>query len=440
MRVWIDAAPPAAGISVFGMTLAERHVRAALRAGVAVERIVLDGGARGVDATAALLPPDLAGLPLDIVARSGDLAQRLAPLLAPDGAAVLILAGDSVADPRLLGELARERGSVVVTDHAAVPRALPELWSRVFGGWTAHGDGQSCVIRLEPGTALAPATTVADLGRQLLAAPVTRHFEAAGRDQHLAMQRRDVPFWIRAVPDDRARADVERFLFDASYKGSTDVFTRYVYPYLVWPMVLWCTRHRVHPNLVTAISIVATLAAVPFFCAGWWVTGLALAWLMSVLDSVDGKVARLTFTASKLGEVLDHGLDIVHPPLWYLGWAIGLLHLPPEAWLSGPAFALPLYQAAWALLALYVADRLVLAIYKARFRRGLHGHRPLDRIARSLISRRNVNLPLFTVALIVGWGEPAFWLIVWWQAATLLWHATRTAWILARRETPQPAG
>ena len=34
--------------------------------------------------------------------------------------------------------------------------------------------------------------------------------------------------------------------------------------------------------------------------------------------------ARLTFADSRLGNVLDHGLDIVHPPLWYAAWAAGL--------------------------------------------------------------------------------------------------------------------
>ncbi|MCB1006956.1 MAG: CDP-alcohol phosphatidyltransferase family protein, partial [Acidimicrobiales bacterium] len=118
---------------------------------------------------------------------------------------------------------------------------------------------------------------------------------------------------------------VERFLFWSNYKGSTDFMTRYVYPPFVWVMVRPLARLRVHPNWVTAVDILATFAAVPFFMAGAWVPGLALAYLMSVLDSVDGKLARVTFTSSKLGEVLDHGLDIVHPPVWYLawGWALG---------------------------------------------------------------------------------------------------------------------
>jgi phosphatidylglycerophosphate synthase len=197
-------------------------------------------------------------------------------------------------------------------------------------------------------------------------------------------------------------------------------------------------RLRVHPNTVTLVSIVLTFAAVPFFALGWWVLGLLCAYGMSVLDSVDGKLARLTYSDSALGNVLDHGLDIVHPPLWYLGWALGLagLGLRPTV---DHALAQPEIQAALVLIAFYVLDRLVLAIYKARFRRGLHAHAPLDGLVRTVISRRNINLPLFTVGLIFGLGLETFFFIVLWQVLTVCWHAGRTAWILLRGEKPAVA-
>ena len=50
---------------------------------------------------------------------------------------------------------------------------------------------------------------------------------------------------------------------------------------------------------------------------------------MTFLDTVDGKLARVTVTSTKLGNVFDHGIDLVHPPLWYLAWGIGLALEPP---------------------------------------------------------------------------------------------------------------
>ena len=86
--------------------------------------------------------------------------------------------------------------------------------------------------------------------------------------------------------------------------------------------------------------------------------------------------------------------------------------------------------AAVGMTVLYVLDRLCLMIYRARFKRGLHTHAAIDAFIRRFISRRNINLALFTVGYVVGLGVEAFYLIVLWQAATLAYHAGRTAWIL----------
>ena len=46
-----------------------------------------------------------------------------------------------------------------------------------------------------------------------------------------------------------------------------------------------------------------------------------------------------------------------------------------------------------------------------------------DRIYR--VSRRNVNLALFTVALPLGLAIPSFYVIVGWQAASAIFHLSR---------------
>ena len=55
---------------------------------------------------------------------------------------------------------------------------------------------------------------------------------------------------------------------------------------------------------------------------------------MTFLDTVDGKLARVTVTSSRVGHILDHGMDIIHPPIWYACWASGLIlnsKITPEA-------------------------------------------------------------------------------------------------------------
>ncbi|TXL74165.1 CDP-alcohol phosphatidyltransferase family protein [Vineibacter terrae] len=434
MHVWIDAAAAAPGVTVFGMSPIERHVRAALRGGVPAAHVVIDSGERPPPP----LPADLARLGLRLVGGQGDTGARLAAFTATVADTVFAVAGDSVVDPRLFVHLATRQVSLVVTGDTTVPRALARAWSAVYGGWSETGSAADCAVLLAPGVPVPAAADMHALGAGLLAAGTAQRLTAEGFDAHVALQRRDVPFWVRRIGDAASRAAVERFLFDASYKGSTDVFTRYVYPYLVWPLTRLATRWRVHPNTITWVGIVATFAAVPCFALGWWAWGFVLAYVMSVLDSVDGKVARLTFTSSALGNVLDHGLDIVHPPFWYAAWAIGLIGVSPQALWQGGGASDPLVGAAIALLALYVADRLVLAVYKWRYKgRGLHAHAPIDGAVRAVIARRNIFLPLFLAGVALGLGRETFWLILAWQAATVTWHAGRTVWILARKEAPR---
>lgn len=414
MRLWIDTAAADPSLRVFGMSLVERHIRGDRHKAAPLPAIV-----DGSEAAFAALPEELRRA--DVACRPGTapLGARLLAALRDGGGALLAVAGDVAIDQRLYGELRQRRGNWIATDEG----------------------GEVALLRLEDEAVLAALAEVADwptLIDTLLRRPDMNRLRQQDFTAHIAVLRRDLPFWLKPVRTEAQRAALERFMFEASYKGSTDFFTKYVYPPLVWLSVRPLARLRVHPNTVTWVSIVLTFAAVPFFALGWWLAGLLCAYGMSVLDSVDGKLARLTYSDSALGNLLDHGLDIVHPPLWYLAWALGLAGLglaPPLA----TAMDVPVMQAALVLVGFYVADRLVLAIYKARFGRGLHAHAPIDGLVRTVISRRNINLPLFTVGLILGLGLETFYLIVLWQVLTVLWHAGRTAWILLRGEKPLPA-
>lgn len=79
---------------------------------------------------------------------------------------------------------------------------------------------------------------------------------------------------------------------------------------------MWVT-----PNQVTILSIFLAIFAGLAFWGGYLVIGLLLGWVMTFLDTVDGKLARVTVSSSEIGEILDHGLDLVHLPLWYLACA-----------------------------------------------------------------------------------------------------------------------
>ena len=229
-----------------------------------------------------------------MVRNGGSVAQRIARSAA--ARRVLALDAQTVVDARLYDFV------------TAQPRDL------------AVEDGGAAMAWIADPAALA--SDAADLRSAL--APTLPRLTQAEFPGFIRNLRRTLPFYLFRVTSAEERAKVERFLFWSNYKGSTDFFTKYVYPPLVWVMVRPLARAHVHPNWVTIISIVLTFAAVPLFGAGYFLAGFLCAYGMSVLDSVDGKLARLTFTDSKLGTVLDHGLDLVHPPFWYCAWAYGL--------------------------------------------------------------------------------------------------------------------
>ncbi|GAB2179026.1 CDP-alcohol phosphatidyltransferase family protein [Dongia sp. agr-C8] len=408
MIVWIDAVAADSAPHIFGLSLLERHLHGLRLMKPAPSRIVVD------------LPPGAAEpklgdkrlyrLPLEWRRSAEPYAARLGQTLATAGQEpMLVLDAATLADHRLPASLATRTGSTVVLSREAQDRAAVLFLA---------GDPAPIAAAL----AANPANT-ATLGRQLVDAGSVPAFKDEEFSGFVRRLRRTLPYYLFAVDSAGRAAKLERFLFWSNYKGSTDLFTRYVYPPLVWIMVGPLARWRVHPNWVTAVGIVLALGAIPFWANGWWITGFIMAYGMSVLDSVDGKLARLTFTDSVSGNYLDHGLDMVHPPLWYLSWAYGL-GIATEGWGS------PLGQGAIAIFALYVIDRLVLKIYPYVFKRAFHTHSRMDGLVRSFIARRNISLPLFTVGYLIGLGREAFFLIVAWQAATTLYHAARTFWIL----------
>jgi len=402
--IWIDACSSDPKRTLFGMTLLEHLLRSVVTAGLeppSVEVALSESGP--IPEVRADL---LERLPVRFERGSEPVGARVRRANAASGARpLLVLAASDVVDPRILAHLAGAPVDLVFFEPDAPSRGAA---FRLPADAEGPEDSETSVR----------AVAEASLGRGDLKA-----FDPADFDPYVRKLRRELAPYLFRVDDDASVARVERFLFWSNYKGSTDFMTRYVYPPLVWAMVRPLARRRVHPNWITGINWLACFGAIPFFAEAQWVPGLALAYWMSVLDSVDGKLARLTHTTSTIGDLADHGLDIIHPPFWYLAWGYALG--------GGTTAALP-FQAALVNLGLYAADRIVTAIFRQRTGTSIHGVTPLDVRMRTVISRRNVNLALFTLALAVDavagthvWALGAFYFTIVWQGLSLLWHTQR---------------
>ena len=214
----------------------------------------------------------------------------------------------------------------------------------------------------------------------------------------------------------------ERRMFDGAYKGVTDFVTKRVWPWPAFHVTRLCARLGIVPNLVTAISLVLVVLAYWLFWRGDLALGLVAAWGMCFLDTVDGKLARVTLNSSSFGNVFDHGIDLIHPPFWYYAWYHGLI-VTSGAEFGGTDSAL---VAALILILLgYVGGRLEEGVFQLLYGIQIHTWRPIDSWFREITARRNPNLFILTVAVILGNPRDGFLAVAAWTAISFAFHMVR---------------
>ena len=228
------------------------------------------------------------------------------------------------------------------------------------------------------------------------------------------LKRVDPPFVFPARGATLDVEEVENRLFAASYKGITDLVTKWVFPLPARATVRVLARWGVRPNTVTVFSYLLAAAVTWLFADGWLFLGLLLAWLMTFLDTVDGKLARCTLTSSRFGYYFDHALDLVHPPIWWTAWAMAL-----------PGGIASHELALWVVIGGYVVGRLLEGIFTLAFGIPMFVWRPFDGFFRAIIARRNPNLLLLSGSLLLGSPALGFQAIAVWTAICIVIEAAR---------------
>ncbi len=232
-----------------------------------------------------------------------------------------------------------------------------------------------------------------------------------------SLRKREAPYALSMRVE--APHKVEERLFQGAYKGVTDFVTKYVWPLPAFHTTRAAAALHISPNTVTTISLLLVFVTFWLFWDGAWVWGIVAAWAMTFLDTVDGKLARTTMSYSNWGGIYDHGIDLIHPPFWY--WAIW--HgLGQET--GGPEQAVLDMSLAIIVIG-YVLNRLEEGIFMRKFGFHIHVWKRIDSIAREITARRNPNMVIFMLAVIIGapgWGLVA---VATWTAAWLVFHGCR---------------
>ncbi len=146
---------------------------------------------------------------------------------------------------------------------------------------------------------------------------------------------------------------------------------------------------------------------------------------MTFLDTVDGKLARVTLQSSRFGNVMDHGIDLIHPPFWYWAWAIGCA-----------AVGDPLGDGGWTLGIIvvgYILQRIEEGVFLSLFGMEIHVWRRFDSLFRQVTARRNPNLLILTVAALLGAPREGLIVVAVWTVLCFLVHLARIGQALAAR-------
>lgn len=332
---------------------------------------------------------------------AGQAADQVADLAAAD--TVLLARVDTLFEPRALAGLARQPGPALLRD--------------------AEGTAVA---------ALAPAGRVAEAAAALLdgagrdGAAVRAGFAsitAADLDAHDQRLRRSAPPLVQRVRASDHDA-LEARLYGNAYKGVTDAITKWLWPRPSAWLVRHCARLSITPNQVTAIGFALVLIAGWLFAQGQFAAGLVAAWVMTLLDTVDGKLARVTVQSSRFGDHFDHGIDLVHPPFWYLAWGLGL---------NGSLAGLSTVELiAWIFIP-YTGGRLTEGGFTLCCGGSLFMWRPFDSWFRLVTARRNPALVLLTLSVLLGRPDSGLLAVIGWAVISALIQAFRLAHAGVRR-------
>ena len=297
-----------------------------------------------------------------------------------------------------------QTGESVSTVHMAIEWVLSSALAKAFvgGGKMALVTGGKIIGVNGVDKSMAEAL----IGQDVSVLEGTNIKAAAPEDlddgYNKALRKNEPPYALNV--NDTPIIDIQRRQFASSYKGITDFVTKWFWPLPAFYATRACAAMRLTPNMVTTVGLVLTFAAMYYFWHGQWFLGFLTGWLMTFLDTVDGKLARTTMTYSWWGNIYDHGIDLIHPPFWYFAWFIGL----GGVFHWSEIFTQPLTFAIAAISVGYVVDRIIEGIFMRQHGFHIHVWTKANSALRFFIARRNPNMFIFMIAIcLTPWASDA---------------------------------
>jgi len=413
-------APGALGV-LFGISLLERLLRVVQRLGFR-EAIILSNTIEPIEAH--LAKPSWARAELNLSFRPRNAGAARVSDVATGAGRVLVVSAGFYYDARLLKAMAEQIATTLLIDSAPPPDCAL-LWLDCRAGASPAQLQASGALALQKSVPAASLIVDDWLSRQdhstglmdqLSSDAATGRIaacDAARQPTYVTALRKHVrPVFFPAPALDLIPV-AERFPRDVAQNGVLDFPGFCDSPIEDWIVARLC-RTSITPNQVTLVTMLVGLGVTALFVTGhlWW--GVALAYLIEVLDGVDGKLARTKVETTAVGD-WEHVTDYCIELSW---WTALAFHFRSEN----------LQPAYWLLLLLVgsdVIDRLAKRAVKKKVGRNLDDVSNFDRFVRCIGGRRNINIWILIAALALDDAVNGFVLICWWGAATAAAHVVR---------------
>ncbi|MEE3234165.1 MAG: CDP-alcohol phosphatidyltransferase family protein [Candidatus Latescibacterota bacterium] len=398
--VWIDATNSIAGMRLWGMTIVERQIREFSLIGIVYFKVFVRK--RDLDHIGQIRTDfsRLYSVEIDWICVTGvqDFWEDVGGANEP----LILIAGDTIYDERVLVHVFNEGPGIMIS---STSRSV------------CHINANQCVAFSKLGID----------SWELLESKVL--FLVALRpedlDQYVPSLRLKMPAFIICAAECESAQTIENHMFQRTFKGAIDVVARYGYYHLVRWLTRWLVEKSISPNTYTVLSVLCVWIASPFLASGWIGTGLVLAWFGVILDSVDGKLARLRLHLSDTMGDLEHFAATPGLALWFVsvGWHLSggnLLDWSSETLVSG------------SLIILFVMDKIISGLFKYCVGRELFDYQRIDTLFHLFAARRNIALMTFSIGALVGCLAQSYELFLGWMAITFIVHFIRAGWILRK--------
>jgi hypothetical protein len=195
----------------------------------------------------------------------------------------------------------------------------------------------------------------------------------------------EVPLHLYQVTDEASAEAGWKILLDHVQKRTLELPAQYFDPTFENLLIRRLAGTSVTANRVTLVTGLLGFMVAALYYAGWLRVGVLVAIFVEVLDGVDGKLARITWTTSRAGEY-EHILDFLYENSWYLALGLHLRHGSPHA-----------LKAALLMILFDLADKVAYSLMDVRLGRSLDNASPFLARFRLIAGRRNIYSWLFLV-------------------------------------------